>query len=1002
MSFDSKKAEYKKEHIYVVEMDLDYCTLTSGVGPCTASETGDDKCFNTFESTNDAANYDAGIKTYRFCTDRSPHPLGLDAIPSLRSVNIAPAIIDIRGGLGVRSNASITFKDHPSSDIDIDKYVSERSWIAFERGTFWTKLRARNPNYQFRELRVLSGYLVNGIYDASNFQTHYFIIDRMDVSNGIATVTGKDPLKLASNKRAQAPAVSTGTISDSGGINSSVTTINLQTGEGADYAASGAEGEWIVIDSEVMEVTAISTDELTVTRGQFNTVAVAHSQSATVQRCLEYSGATRGKLDFIVNDLVTTYAGINSSFIPTAAWASEVNNFLSGLLSGIIVKPMDVWKLLRELSAEWPHYLWWDDRSQLINLTALVGPDETADVLDMDENLVASRTQIKDLPDGRISTVIVNFGQFDPTKKIDEPTNFSQSYARIDSDSIIEYQTNITKVINSRWMLSINAAAAIKAATLIGRRFSDTQRHISFSLEDKDSDGANGVWAGMSRAINHRDMVDFTGLPQDTIFQIISAKKSNNYDFTGIEFKYGGVLPDDAPELDDVVYYSEDTLNANMYDDYFALYGAPAVDTEALFIVRPGVIMGSVSNGTPSMDTGNSWPAFTTGKITLQNNGFIVGAGGQGEEASGASAATVGGTAINLQEDLTLDNLGVIGGGGGGGGAIDDTKAFVDGGGGAGGDVGLRGGGLTAPGPPSTIDIIIQAESGTTEFGGDGAVIFYTFAGEPFVVVAGDGGDLGMPGGLGGAAGGAAIVDNGNTITYTNIGDIRGPVSPPTDFYAYWTMDDTSGSFFDSAVGNANTISVIQNITFLQPGQVNKATEFNGSNSRGVLSSVDVANFKEDEFSVIGWLRYPDLIATGGIFSCILLDSGDLYGWRIRAHASGVISINTYEGSGTTPTASINTIVDTLDDDFHQFGFSYKQSTQAVKCYLNGFLKSSATASGGGLVYSGSTMFGTVGDYTHDGGFIHPYKGRQDNLKFFKRELSASEFLADFITDSGT
>ena len=210
MAYDNEKLKYGKEHINIVELDLDYCSLTSGVGACTATETGDNKCYNTFGSCNDLPNYTKTTKTYRFCEDRSPHPIGLDAIPSLDSVNISPTKIDLKGGLGVRASVSLTFRDHPSSDIDIDKYVNDRTFIALERGSFWTKLRARNSNYQFRELRVLSGYLVNGVFDAANFTTRYYIIDKLDVSGGKASITAKDPLKLASNNKAQAPRPSTG------------------------------------------------------------------------------------------------------------------------------------------------------------------------------------------------------------------------------------------------------------------------------------------------------------------------------------------------------------------------------------------------------------------------------------------------------------------------------------------------------------------------------------------------------------------------------------------------------------------------------------------------------------------------------------------------------------------------------------------------------------------------------------------------------------------------
>jgi hypothetical protein len=319
VTYDGRRASFDKEHVYIVEIDLDYCPLTHGSGPCTATETGDDKCFNTFSTCNDLPNYrpkattsgvavqydnnlfklpsgqpytwidlgfktsfphpivtqevdssgfsDAALngditvlaainsknlnalpfniapsttsstdhlieekqgKTYRFCQPRSPHPLGINAIPSLKNVSLTPSKIDVSGGMGERSSVSLTFDDHPHNDFEIDKYTSDRTYIASDRGLFWTKFRARNPNYQFRALRVLTGYLENGEYVADNFKARHYVIEKMDVSGGKCTITAKDTLKKASTKKAQVPKPSTGTISDVGGINDTDTTINLE------------------------------------------------------------------------------------------------------------------------------------------------------------------------------------------------------------------------------------------------------------------------------------------------------------------------------------------------------------------------------------------------------------------------------------------------------------------------------------------------------------------------------------------------------------------------------------------------------------------------------------------------------------------------------------------------------------------------------------------------------------------------------------------------------
>lgn len=860
MTFDSEKIKFGKEHVNIVEIELDFCGNTYGEGLCTAVGSGDSKCFNTLETTQDLPNYtfrgistgkidiavnaalwyvrssgsflDDGFKVdhfitasgfpasgnngtkqiiaviassiivvdasgmseelasnqeqkivansskvYSFCTQRSPHPIGLSGtIPSITSLNVSPSKIDLAGGLGVRASVSISFRDHPHSDIGVDKYVSERTWIASDRGTFWTKLRSRNPNYQFRPLRVLSGYLVDGVFDAENFETRHFIIDKMDVSGGQARITAKDPLKLASNKKAQAPAPSTGALSANITAGAGSATL-IPAGVGnLEYDTSG----FVLIKSEVCSFTRAA-DVLTLTRGQKNTTAIAHSINDTVQQCLEYSGATRGQLDFIVDDLLTNFANIDSSFIPTAAWDSEVDTYLSGLLSGIIVKPMDVWKILKELSEAMPHYLWWDERQNLIQLTALKAPPTGADTLDMDSHILKNSFNVVDRPDMRVSTVFVSFGQINPTKRLNEIDNWEQTYVRVDTDSISKFGSNEVKVINSRWITNTNKAAALQLAALIGRRFSDTPRMINFSLDAKDS----AVWLGQSKSVNHRDIVDFTGLPEDTVFQITSASESKNYNYEALEFVYGGALGEDEgggdPDVD-LVIISVDDQNINLRTIYNGLFPAPDASTEAKFVIQNGVVIGSTSSSNEGLDTG-TWPAGA--EITLQTDSgaFVVGRGGKGQHASDTPAAESGSLAVLLNHDLTLINNGVIGGGGGGGG--NDTELLAplegecDGGGGAGNNFGLKGGGLSYTGGGSPI--ISNAGNGTLEAAGSGASIFSEVGEDIIDVNAGNGGSLGNAGADAGGTGGAAgdaIDKNGFTLTEDVTGDIRGAVIP--------------------------------------------------------------------------------------------------------------------------------------------------------------------------------------------------------------------------------
>ena len=763
MSYDSEKIKFGKEHIYIVEIDLEYCANTFGVAPCTATGSGDSKCYNTLNSCQDLPNFNSSIKTYKFCESRSAHPIGLVAIPSLNSVSIAPSKIDLAGGLGVRSSVNLSFVDHPASDIDVDKYVGDRTYIASERGSFWTKLRARNPNYQFRSLRVLSGYLDEGVYIPANFTTRYYIIESMNVSNGKASIIAKDPLKLASSKKALAPKASTGLLKFSlTAIETSLTLIPVGVGN-LEYPTAG----FISIKSEVMSFTRSGDTMSTLLRGAKNSTASTHAVNDTVQLCLEYSGTTRGQLDFIVKDLLTTYANIDASFIPDGIWDAEVSTYLSGLLDGIVTKPYDVFKLLKELAESMPHYLWWNEKTQKIELTALKQPPITANVLNMQSNITSGSFSTRDKPELRASTIFVNFGMFDPTAKINEPNNYQQSYVRIDGDSISKYGSSEIKVINSRWISNTNKAAALQLAALYGRRFSDVPREINFSLDAKDSD----VWVGQTKAINHTDIVDDSGEPLNTNFQIISAKEAKNFDYTALEFTYGQSLPSDEgggdPSVERVLI-STDSYNINLRTIFDNLYPTVTASTKALFIIESGNKVGSTTSGGISIETG-SWVAGATVTIQLNETSYVVGKGGDEAEP--------GGTAISLNYPITLVNNGIIGGGGGGGGYVTGSgySGRAGGGGGAGFDIGLKGRTFISGGVVND-----YSQDGTLETGGSGGEI--TSSTLPVNAQGGTGGDLGQNGTNGTGSGntingglaGAAIEQNGYALTITTLGDVRG------------------------------------------------------------------------------------------------------------------------------------------------------------------------------------------------------------------------------------
>lgn len=709
MSFDVAKASPVREHLWIVKLTI-------------------------------------GGSTYTFCENRAPLPLGLVAIPSLAAVRTSPTEVDVRGGLGVRASCSLTFNDH----MDYTIFGTITAPVRF-----WPNLRGRFPFYQGGIMEVLSGYIVDGLYSADNFQTRSYVIETIGSSRGKWSVVGKDPLKLADSSRAQAPRASRGQLSADLAIG--VSSFNLKPGGigTAEYPASG----WVRINNEVMSFTR-SGDLMTVTRAQFNTTEGEHGQDDAVQLCLRYNASVTD----IVHDLLTNYAGVDPAYIQLSEWEAEAGLYLPGLYDTIITEPVGVQTLLKELGEQAPHYLYWDERSNRIKFVAIKEPPSEATVLTDEANFIEGSVAYTDQQDMRISRVVVNFGQYDPTKELDVASNYTQTHIRVDNAAEVNYGTPRIKTVYSRWLSNVNRAGAVRLAARIGRRFSELPRLVSFELDPKDS----SVWTGTPVFLNSGDLLDNTGSRFNMAAQVLSVVESGPvYQYRALEYGYGPTTPDDA-DIDDlgkVVILSGTLTNINLRSIFDSLFPSLLPDDEVRFIFDASCIVGSTSVATYAIQTG-SWAGLTTPPL-LDIRGFIVGKGGNGGNGSDNTGQENGGPAILMQNDIRIDNSGVIGGGGGGGAGdvlIDSSSA--GGGGGAGYLSGAAGGNTFG-------SVVSFPTAGGLEIGGSG--------GESGLAIGGNGGDLGQPG-LGstiggGSSPGAAINLNGYTITYIDAGDIRGTVS---------------------------------------------------------------------------------------------------------------------------------------------------------------------------------------------------------------------------------
>ena len=112
------------------------------------------------------------------------------------------------------------------------------------------------------------------------------------------------------------------------------------------------------------------------------------------------------------------------------------------------------------------------------------------------------------------------------------------------------------------------------------------------------------------------------------------------------------------------------------------LSGYVAGKTNLTITINNGIYVYSTTDSTPALTITGTTSGDT---VSLINNGYIMGKGGNG----GYRAGSPGYTALSISSNITLTNNGYIAGGGGGGGGFDQGSVAIGlGGGGAGGGLG--------------------------------------------------------------------------------------------------------------------------------------------------------------------------------------------------------------------------------------------------------------------------------------------------------------------------
>lgn len=552
MTYDTLKKQSGKRAVQIVELYIDRCSRSYGVAPCTAAigVTGTKKCFNTFATCQDRANYDKTSVVYRFATTRVDgiqQPGDAPTFPTLASVESAPTVLTPGKGLGIRASVTVKIVDHPWTDIFCDPYPTSRSYTADNQGTFWGRFVTRNKYYEWRRLDVLTGFLEDdGSYNANNFVRRTYLITKISGPDpsGSVTIEAKDPLKQADNDKAQYPAASRATLPSD--ITSSTTSIVITDPDGAvaaQLAISPALSQpYLRIEDEILKVTAITSPSpltVTVVRGSMPTyyeaslnVAADHDAGSTVQTTYEWNDVPVYDIVYFLLDEVS---GIDPAYLPLSEWQTEIENGFSYLrFSRLLTEPVGVKDLLIELTNHGT-ILWWDERDQQVKMKGLRFFSLLTPAFNDDDGIIADSVGVTEDVPALITQTWTYFAHQWPLANKDLLRSYRIIDVReeVDVESADAYNRKQISSLWSRWMTTSDAGIASSIGSTMLRQYSEVRKSITIQIDPKDDD----FWVGDVVGVSTRYVQDDEGLPTSRNYLITQVEEV--WTGVGVRLRYG-------------------------------------------------------------------------------------------------------------------------------------------------------------------------------------------------------------------------------------------------------------------------------------------------------------------------------------------------------------------------------------------------------------------------------------------------------------------------------
>ncbi|MDD5774357.1 MAG: hypothetical protein PHS64_00265 [Candidatus Omnitrophica bacterium] len=523
MSYADKLVELTPTPCQLAILTLDYCSLTYGVGDCTASGGAGSECYNTYPTCQAKTAFSKTTKSYKFTTHEAPLPFLEGERPYIKSISYLPT--EIKSSLTVKGRIKLTMADESDTDIGIDPYVANRSSV---QGSFWKKLLARNPNFKGRPLKLYDGFI--GLTE-SDFTTDGKLFTgiveniTVDSKNGTITIEAADLLRSLDDIEIPAK-LNIRLATDISDVQNSITL------DGSDVGEMDSPTGYIRIGDEIIYYGAINTTTKILsscTRAMFGTSANTYTASTKVQAVKYYTEDN----PFDTMQQILTDAGIAAGDIDSTAFAAE-KAFVADLnVMAVISEPTEASELYYSLVELMDCKTWVSESLKITIARNLPNrPGRTYTELSDDENIIDNSASV-DLNQESLITRCSIYWDKTQMNDADEATSYNRIIVVVDADaeSGNEYNQISEKTIKSIWLSPDVTATEEEIEGWVNSlamrhvwQQRDPQHLLNLEVSLKDAELLTGQYAYLTT----EELLDKNGAGLDgTAFQVVRRERKD-------------------------------------------------------------------------------------------------------------------------------------------------------------------------------------------------------------------------------------------------------------------------------------------------------------------------------------------------------------------------------------------------------------------------------------------------------------------------------------------